>query len=299
MGSPEFALPTLRSLSAHYQMVGVVTQPDRPAGRGQTLTPSPIKKLAIELNLPIIQPVKLRAPEGMEQLIAWKPDLIVVAAYGQILRQNVLDLPTHGCINVHASLLPRWRGASPIQAAIASGDEKTGVTIMKMDAGIDTGDVLAQVETLILPHENAIALEGRLAEIGSELLMQTLPGYIGGEIQPMPQPSDGSTYAPMLKKEDGELDFNESVMVLERKVLAYQPWPGAFVIWGGNLLKINAASILPLTEKVAPGLRSVRNKKPVIAASDGLLVLDEVQPQGKKSMAGTMFLNGARNWKQF
>ena len=262
------------------------------------MTSPPIKILANELGLDVIQPAKLRSPEAWDQLIGWAPDLIVVAAYGQILRQNVLDLPHYGCINVHASLLPRWRGASPIQMAIASGDRETGVTIMKMDTGIDTGDILSQKAAGINPEDTAVSLEKRLAEIGSELLLQTLPGYLSGDIQPTPQADEGATYAAMLNKEDGKLNFSELVAVLERKVRAYQPWPGTFITWEGGQLKINAAHVLPFDGYVDIGTRSIRNKRPVVAASDAWLVLDEVQPQGKKSMRGDVFLNGARNWQQ-
>jgi len=298
MGSPEFALPTLKALAAHFHVVGVITQPDRPAGRGQTLTPPPIKLLAKELGLPVIQPIKLRAPEAWEQLIVWSPDLIVVAAFGQILRPNVLELPLFGCINVHASLLPRWRGASPIQAAIAAGDQETGVTIMKMDAGIDTGDLLTQEKVDIFPDDTAITLETRLAELGGRLIIQALSGYLAGENLPHPQPNEGSTYARMLRKEDGQIDFSESAASLERKVRAYQPWPGTFLNWEGGQLKINRAGILPFSELFPSGTRSVWNKRPMIAARDGWLVLLEVQPQGKKCMGGDVFLNGARGWTQ-
>ncbi len=298
MGSPEFALPSLTALAAHFHVVGVVTQPDRPAGRGRTLTAPPVKKLAQELDLPVIQPVRLRSAEAFEQLAGWQPELIVVAAYGQILRQVVLDLPSFGCINVHASLLPRWRGASPIQAAILAGDTKSGITIMKMDAGIDTGDILAQQSLDILETDTAQTLESRLAALGGALLMETLPGYIQGRIQPLPQPEDGATYAPMRKKEEGELDWSEPAKVLERKVRAFQPWPGTFLNWEGGDLKVQAARVRPFDEPVAPGLRSEREKFPVVAARDGWLVLEEVQPAGKKNMPGNVFLNGAPSWRQ-
>jgi methionyl-tRNA formyltransferase len=298
LGSPDFALPTLKSLATHFHVVGVITQPDRPAGRGQTMTSPPIKFLAQELGLVVIQPAKLRNPEAWEKLNEWAPDLLVVAAYGQILRQNVLDLPKYGCINVHASLLPRWRGASPIQAAIAAGDHETGVTIMKMDDGIDTGDILSQQKTIINPDDTAITLEKRLAGIGSELLIQTLPSYFLGEVRPIPQVAESATYASMLKKDDGDLDLTEPVAVLERKVRAFLPWPGTYISWEGGQLKISAARVLSFDKYMDIGTRSVRNKRPVIAASDGWLVLDEVTPQGKKSMRGDVFLNGARNWAQ-
>src|SRR5512139_2910075 len=173
MGSPDFSLPTLRALAEQYPIAGVVTQPDRPAGRGRTLTPPPVKQLAVELGLPIIQPRRLRQPEAMEQLLAWAPDLIVVAAFGQILRPEVLELPAHGCINVHASLLPRWRGAAPIQASLLHGDRETGVTIMVMDPGIDTGPIMAQRSLRIDPDDTAGSLSNRLSQLGADLLIDT------------------------------------------------------------------------------------------------------------------------------
>ena len=190
MGSPEFSVPSLQALSAHYKVVGVVTQPDRPAGRGQTLTPPPVKALALQLGLPSIQPQKLRLPEAMQQLRDWKPDLIVVTAFGQILRPEVLDLPAYGCVNVHASLLPRWRGAAPINAAILHGDPQSGVTIMRMEAGVDTGPLISQRAIAIQPGETAAGLAERLAALGADLLVETLPGYLSGELAPQPQDED-------------------------------------------------------------------------------------------------------------
>jgi methionyl-tRNA formyltransferase len=299
MGSPEFAVPSLQVLSAHYQVVGVVTQPDRPAGRGQTLTPPPVKVLAQQLNLPIIQPQKLRLPEAMQQLRDWKPDLIIVTAFGQILRQDVLDLPARGCVNVHASLLPRWRGAAPINAAILHGDEHTGVTIMRLDAGVDTGPVISQRSTPIDPEETALSLAARLAALGADLLVETLPGYLSGKLAPQPQDESLATYALRLKKEDGELDFNCSAAELARKVRAFQPWPGAFTSWLGGPLKIQKARCVLDPKKEAslsPGDHTIYQGLPAICTRQGLLLLEELQPAGKKPMAGKIFLQGARNW---
>ena len=295
MGSPEFSLPTLIGLADHYSVVGVVTQPDRPAGRGRILTPPPVKELALALGLPFIQPNRLREPEALAQLQAWQPDLIVVAAFGQILRQNVLDLPLKGCINVHASLLPRWRGAAPIQAVIAAGDPLSGVTIMKMDAGIDTGAILSQVTVEITGQDTAGTLGSRLSEKGAELLLATLPGYLDGSIEPRPQDNSLATYAPMLKKEDGLLDPALPAEALARRVRAYQPWPGAYIIWEGDILKIMRA-YAGESSGVQPGQRGVVDKRPALGTSQGWLVLDEVQPAGKKPMPGVVFLNGAHHW---
>jgi len=219
-----------------------------------------------------------------------------VAAFGQILRQAVLDLPSFGCINVHASLLPRWRGAAPINAAILHGDEETGVTIMKMDAGLDTGPILSQRGIRIEPDETADSLFGKLSTLGADLLLDTLPGYLAGEIAPRPQPDDGVTYAPMLKKEDGRLDFSQAAEELERKVRAFNPWPGTYFEWDGNLLKVHRVSTGLGTKR--EGERLVVDGLPAVGTSDGLLVLEEVQPAGKKSMPGKAFLAGAREWKE-
>ena len=294
MGSPDFALPSLRALYENYSVVGVVTQPDRAAGRGRELKAPPVKTLALELGIPVSQPEKLRQPEAMEQLRAWSPDLIVVAAFGQILRQDVLDLPPFGCINVHASLLPRWRGAAPINAAILHGDEETGITIMKMDAGLDTGPILSQRSVRIGPDETAGSLFEPLSQLGADLLLDTLPAYLAGELEPRPQPEEGVTYAPMLKKEEGSLDFSRPAEELERKVRAFNPWPGTFFNWDGGRLKIHRASISP--GKKRKGERLIHNGLPTVGTSDGLLVLEEVQPAGKKAMPGKAFLAGARNW---
>jgi methionyl-tRNA formyltransferase len=297
MGSPEFALPALQALAKNYPVVGVVTQPDRPAGRGRVLTPPPVKILAQKLGLPVIQPRRLREPEAIEQLKSWKPDLIVVAAFGQILRPEVLDLPRLGCINVHASLLPRWRGAAPNQAAILHGDAETGITIMRMDPGVDTGPIFSQRSLTILPEDTANSLSVRLAELGAELLIATLPGYLDGQIVPRLQNEAKATYAPMLKKVDGKLDFNQPAENLARRVRALNPWPGAFTDWQDGILKILHAHA---EEGIAisPGRRLVYQGLPAIGTAQGLLVLDEVQPAGKKPMPGKVFLQGARGWGQ-
>jgi methionyl-tRNA formyltransferase len=295
MGSPEFALPTLEAITENFTVAGVVTQPDRPAGRGRALTPPPVKVLAEQLGLPVIQPAKLRDPDAMRRLLEWNPDVIVVAAFGQILRPEVLDLPPFGCINVHASLLPRWRGAAPIQAAILHGDAVTGVTIMKMDPGIDTGPILSQQSTPIHPTDTAGTLSERLARLGTELLVKTLPQYINGEIEPRPQEDSQATYAPMLKKSDGELDFSQPAEQLARMVRAFHPWPGAFFFWKSQRLKVLRAHAAA-DPGAAAGETMVYKGLPAIGTGNGLLVLDEVQPAGKQPMAGDVFLHGAKEW---
>jgi methionyl-tRNA formyltransferase len=295
MGSPDFAIPILEKLAERYALAGVVTQPDRPAGRGQTLVPPPIKVTALHLGIPFIQPEKLRSPEAMTQLGSWKPDLIVVAAFGQILRPEVLNLPQYGCINVHGSLLPKGRGAAPIQTAVLDGDEETGITIMKMDAGVDTGPILSQRILLIAPGETGGSLFMKMASLGAELLLDTLPRYLRGELVPQPQPSEGATYAPMLKKGDGLLDFSRTAIELERRVRAFHPWPGTWFIWNGDPLKVRKACV---TGSMSPGIgrRLTVDGFPAVGTGEGILVLDEVQPAGKKPMPGKAFLAGARQW---
>ena len=295
MGSPDFSLATLRALAQHYEVVGVVTQPDRAAGRGRELKPPPVKVLAQELGLPCIQPVKLRQPEAMDQLRAWAPDLIVVAAFGQILKPEVLDLPRFGCINVHASLLPRWRGAAPINAAILAGDAETGVTIMKMDVGLDTGPTLSRRSLPIHADDTAGSVFEALSTLGADLLIETLPAYLSGDLLPVPQPEVGMTYAPMLKKEDGLLDFTRPAEELSRRVRAFNPWPGAYFEWGDGVMKVHRAHAE--AGSAAAGQRLIVRSQPAVGTSDGLLVLDEVQPAGKKPMSGKAFLAGARGWE--
>jgi len=296
MGSPEFAVSILRKLSDKYQVVGVVTQPDRPAGRGRNLKSPPVKLLAEELMLPLIQPQKLSEPEAMQQLIQWSPDLIVVTAFGQILRSEVLDLPAYGCINVHASLLPRWRGAAPIQAAILSGDEQTGITIMRMDPGIDTGPTLNQVSIPITGEDTAGSLSTKLSELGAKLLIEILPGYLDGTLIPQPQDGTLATYATMIKKEAGLLDFTQPALDLQRKVRAFNPWPGAYTYWNDRVLKIHCAYASAVHYQQA-GKRIVYQELPAITTSTGILVIDELQPAGKNMLDGKTFLRGARGWE--
>jgi methionyl-tRNA formyltransferase len=297
MGSPEFAIPSLEILAREFHVVGVVTQPDRPSGRGRVLTSPPVKKLAAQLNIPVIQPLKVNSDAVLERLIEWKAELIVVAAYGQLLRSNVLNFPRYGCLNVHASLLPRWRGASPIQAAIFHGDKLTGTTIMKMDAGLDTGPIIAQKPLEISDDDTADSLEKRLAILGAELLSSVLPDHVMGRLTPKPQGDTGVTYAHLLKKEDGELDLTRSVFQLVLQVRAYSGWPGAYINVLEEKIKIIKAHAIEDTSTISSSLEII-NKYPAIKALDGWLVLDEVQPAGKRIMSGKDFLSGAKAWKQ-
>jgi methionyl-tRNA formyltransferase len=296
MGSPEFARKVLEGLAAAYKVVGVITQPDRPAGRGKILTPPPVKVFAQEKGIEVIQPQRLKEPEAQATLHDWQPDVIIVAAFGQILRQNVLELPRFGCVNVHASLLPRWRGAAPIQAAILHGDAETGVTIMKMDAGIDTGDMLSQQRIAIEASDNALTLGEKLAGVGSELLLKTLPDYLAGKVAPQKQDDSLATYAGMLKKEEGLLDFTQPAVQLERRVRAFYPWPGTFTMVRGLPLKIHACHAIQGAGSEG-GARLKVGGFPAVQTAAGVLVLDVVQPAGKKPMSGDVYLRGERGWE--
>ena len=296
MGSPDFSLPVLRGLKQTYEVVGVVTQPDRASGRGRELKSPPVKTLALELGIPVMQPEKLKQPEAMEQLRGWAPDLIVVAAFGQILKKDVLELPQYGCINVHASLLPRWRGAAPINAAILAGDEETGVTIMQMDVGLDTGAMLSKRSIRLTPTDTAGSVFQAVSTLGADLLLETLPRWIAGEIQPQAQDDALATYAPMMKKEEGKLDFTRDVHELERLIRAFNPWPGAFMDFNEMILKVHRAQVLP--GNVEAGQRFIVEDQPAVGARGGLLILHEVQPAGKKPMSGKSFLAGARTWAE-
>ena len=296
MGSPAFSLFSLEALIKKFNVVGIVTQPDRPAGRGKKLKSPPVKLIAERENIPLIQPLRLKEDGVIDQLMAWEPDFIVVVAFGQILRSNVLSLPEFGCINVHASLLPKWRGAAPIQAAIYHGDEVTGVTIMKMDSGIDTGPIIAQKSLRILQNETAESLSKKLSKLGSELLIDTLPGYLNGKLVSIAQNSITESYAPMIKKEDGKLDLKRTAKELVQQIRAYLPWPGCYIEIGSDRLKIIEA-------ETVNGLKidccelEIYEKFPIIGTSNGGLLLRTVQPAGKRPMSGDLFLRGFRDWK--
>jgi methionyl-tRNA formyltransferase len=293
MGTPDFAVPTLRALARRFEVVGVVTQPDRPAGRGRRIRRPSAAQVADELGLSVFQPKTLRAPETVAYLAAWQPDVIVVAAFGQILRPEVFDLPSYGTLNVHASLLPRWRGAAPIQHAIRAGDAQTGVTIMLVDAGMDTGPILSQRATPIRPDETGASLHNRLAELGAELLIETLPGYLAGDIKPRSQPEEGVTLAPSLSKQDGEIDWTLPAEEIDRMVRAYDPWPGTFTYWGSDPLKVLAGAPLePAGKPDAPGRLVMLDDAPAAWTGRGLYRLDRLQPPGKGPMSGKAFVAG-------
>jgi methionyl-tRNA formyltransferase len=297
MGTPDLAGESLRALlrAPEFQIVAVVTQPDQPKGRGLKLQPSPVKEIAVLENLPVLQPNRARDEQFIAQLRELQPDLIAVAAYGQILPQSILELPRFGCLNVHTSLLPKYRGAAPIQRAIFDGEAETGVTIMKMDVGLDTGDFLKQEKTPILPEDNSQTLHDRLAQIGAVLLVKTIPDYAAGKILPRPQPAEGVSYAAKIKKTDGKLDWNQPARVCWNRVRAMNPWPGAFTFLPAQpqptLLKIWQADVS--TENDSPGkiLRADKNGI-VVACGEGSLRISMLQREGGRRMSAQEFLAG-------
>ena len=292
MGSPEFALPSLRALDEVYEVVAVVCQPDRPAGRGRLPKASATKSYAEEAGISIYQPSRLRDEEAIGQIEGYLPGLIVVAAYGQILPQRVLDLPEHGSLNVHASLLPRWRGAAPVQAAILHGDKETGITIMKMDAGLDTGPIVRQRAIPLSRNETGGSLTEKLSLLGAKLLIEILPAHLAGELKPRAQDDTLATHAPMLKKSDGALDLQGTAQQLARQVRAFNPWPGTFIMWGDRRLAIKRVSVGP-ANSAATGMVSMIDKTPAITTLEGTLILEQVQPSGGREMSGEAFVRGA------
>ena len=292
LGSPPFALPSLKALAAVHSVVTLVSQPDRPAGRGREHTAPATKIFAPEADIPVFQPERLRDLDAIARIEALEPDMLVVAAYGQILPQALLDIPKSGSLNVHASLLPRWRGAAPIQAAIRHGDERTGVTIMQMDAGLDTGPILSQQSIKIAADETGGSLTERLSQIGANLLVETIPQLLSGEIAPEPQDNALATHAPMLKKSDGELDLEATAEQLARQIRAFDPWPGSFIMWGDRRLVVKRAHTA-LLNGTATGKVTVVDNVPAVTTREGVLVLDVIQPAGKREMSGEAFVRGA------
>ncbi len=293
MGTPDFAVPSLRKLIETQQLVGVVTQPDRPAGRGQRAHASPVKVTAEQAGIPLYQPKSLRSEAAAAPLRQWQPDLIVVTAFGQILRPHVLQLPAHGCLNIHASLLPRWRGASPIQHAILAGDAETGITLMQMDEGMDTGPIFAKQAISIRVNETAASLHDRLARLGADVLANQLDDILSGRLIATPQDESQVTYAPLIKKEDGLLEWRQSSPEIDRRIRAMTPWPGAYTTWQGKILKIHAAQPVDgRLPKDEPG-RVVRHRdSAVVLTSTGGIALQQIQLAGKREMAVTDFIHG-------
>jgi methionyl-tRNA formyltransferase len=296
IGTGEIGVPTLRALQkSEHELGRVVTQPDKPVGREQKITAPPIKKALIAGGpnagpAQTLQPARIKDREAINQIRALAPDVIVVMAYGQILPRAVLEIPKIACLNLHASLLPRWRGAAPIQAAIAAGDRETGMTVMYMDEGLDTGDILLQRKIDISPSETGATLHDRLAQTAPEALLESLRLLAAGNAPRIPQDQALATYAPKLNREAGRLNWNENVEAIERKIRAYNPWPGAFTEFSGRNLKIFAASIVDLCGKPGEILR--KDRELVVATSDRALSLTDVQLEGKRRMSAAEFLRG-------
>jgi methionyl-tRNA formyltransferase len=294
MGSPDFALPSLQALldAPDFEVVGVVTQPDRPAGRGNKLTPSPVKRLALAQGLPVYQPEKLRGPEAEATLKAWNADLHVVTAYGQILRPSILAIPRLASINVHASLLPRWRGAAPIQAAVRAGDTTSGLTIMFMDEGLDTGDMLAKIELELDPRETGGSLHDKLAAHSGALLVESLRRLLAGQLSPQKQDESLATYAPQIEKSAGRIQWGQSALEIDRHVRAFDPRPGTYSTLEGRLLKILAG--VPLEGQAPIGCleRGTAEYPLIIGTGAGVYAPTLLQEEGKNRVSAADFLNG-------
>jgi methionyl-tRNA formyltransferase len=300
-GTPEFAVPSLRVAAERGEVLAVYTQPDRPAGRGRQLQPSPVKAEALARGLPVRQPPDFKSEAAREELRALQPDLMIVVAYGLILPSSVLSIPRLGCWNVHASLLPRWRGAAPIQRAIEAGDSVTGVCLMQMEKGLDTGPVLLSRQTPINPEDTATSLHDRLAALGAEVLADGLALLRAGrQPLPRPQPAEGVTYAHKLAKEESRLDFRRSAQELERRLRAFQPWPGAEALVDGDRLRIHAAKALPLAHGQAPGSILAASRAGLdLACGEGALRLLVVQREGGRPVAIGDYLNARAQARLF
>jgi len=292
-GTPEFAVSALDALhAAGHEIVAVYTQPDRPAGRGQSVTASPVKLRALELGLPVEQPAKMRSPGAAERLQALGPDLMVVAAYGLILPREILAVPRLGCWNIHASLLPRWRGAAPIQRAVLAGDTQTGITIMQMDAGLDTGPMLLAMATQIGERETAGELHDRLATLGAEALVAALGEWESGQLASRQQPAEGVTYAAKIRKDEALIDWTSPALAIDRQARAFNPWPVAETRWDGRQLRVWSAEPLGCDEDAEPGrVIEASDGRLVVATGDGALSLTRVQLSGRRSVTAAEFLN--------
>jgi methionyl-tRNA formyltransferase len=294
MGTPQFAVPPLKALiAAGHDIIGVVTRVDKPAGRGRVLTPPPVKRAAQELGLPVYQPRRVRDPEFVETLRKLHPDAIVVAAYGQILPKDVLTAPKFGCINIHASLLPLYRGAAPVNWAIIRGERETGITIMQMDEGMDTGPILMQERIFIDPGDTAGTLAGKLSALGSRLIAEALPLVEARKLTPVVQDHGQATLAPLLKKEDGLIDWNLPAEEIHNRVRGLSPWPGAYGFLDGRMIKVLASEALPGSGE--PGVLQVKNGETLtVGAGSGVVRIMSIQPEGKNPMGAAEFLRGHR-----
>lgn len=299
MGTAELACESLERLRGcqDAELVAVVTQPDRPKGRDLKLQPTPVKRVALARGLPVLQPLKARSADFSKELGELHPDLIVVVAYGQILPRAILDLPRHGCLNVHTSLLPKYRGAAPIQWAILNGDNETGVTIMRMDEGLDTGPIVAVARTPISLQDTSQTLHDRLACMGAELLAGTIPGYVERTIDVVPQPTDGASYARKINKEDGKLDWRLTAKQIFNRVRGFTPWPGAFTTLPdgpAKLLKIRSVAVAEEFQREAGQILRVSHEGILVGCGEGAVVINELQKEGGRWMTVSEFLTGHR-----
>ena len=295
MGTPDFAVPTLTALiEGGHEVVAVVTQPDKPKGRGKAVLMTPVKEKAIEYEIPVYQPVKVRDPEFVDLLKVMAPDAIVVVAFGQILPKVILDLPKYGCVNVHASLLPKYRGAAPIQWAVINGDEETGITTMMMDVEMDTGDMLEKTVVKLDPEETGGSLFDRLSLLGGDLILSTLSKLEKGEITPVPQDHEKATYVKKISKSMGDIDWTMDAVSIERLVRGLNPWPSAFTRWNGKMLKIWEAKVLPDPDVKLPcgSVISASDEGLKIQTGAGVLCVTSLQLEGKKRMDTAAFLRG-------
>ncbi|MFM7396549.1 MAG: methionyl-tRNA formyltransferase [Gammaproteobacteria bacterium] len=302
-GTPEFAVPPLAALvGSDHEVVGILTQPDRPAGRGRQLSASAIKEFALKHSLPLAQPQTLRTPEGRSTLEAWRPDVLVVVAYGLILPPEALAIPRYGCLNIHASLLPRWRGAAPVQRAILEGDAETGVTIMQMDAGLDTGPILLQRTLALSDSDNSSSVLGKLAALGAPALLEVLAGIEAGAIAPQAQSSTGVTYAKKIEKSEARIDWQRSAAQIDRQVRAFRPWPATETLHHGEQVRVHRARVWPAVDKTqrSPGaILGMQDEVLLVACGEGLLGISELQRAGRRSMTAREFANGLRSNEEF
>lgn len=292
-GTPDFSVPALQALiDSSHQVCAVYTQPDRAAGRGRKLRPSPVKALALEHGIPVEQPINFKQPESVQQLQNYQADLMIVVAYGLLLPKAVLETPRLGCINIHASLLPRWRGAAPIQRAILEGDHETGITLMQMDIGLDTGDMLARIPCQIEPDETGETLHDRLAPMGAQALIDLLPGLETGQVQPFKQDESLACYAHKLSKQEGDINWSDSAANIERKVRAFNPWPVAYSHLDGVPLRIWSAQAIDQPLHAEPGSISVSDDKRLLVScgQNSQLEILELQPAGKRRMTAQAYL---------
>ena len=296
-GTPEFAAKHLEYLIANnYNIVACYTQPDRPAGRGKKLQPSAVKQVALEHNIPVCQPQSLKTEDALTELASWNADLMIVVAYGLLLPKSALDTPTHGCINVHGSLLPKWRGAAPIQRSVLTGDTETGVTIMQMDVGLDTGDMLLIEKCEITNRDTSGSIYEKLQLIGPKALTSTVDKITAGDISPIKQDDALATYAHKLTKQEALINWTLSAIEIERHIRGYQPWPVAYTNFDGNTVKVWQAEVLDNANKVAGEIISADKTGITVATSNGAIKITQLQPQGKKPMSAADFINGRADW---